>query len=163
MLKFDWNILWTVINLIIFFVLMRAFLFKPIKKTMDKRKELIEQKFKDADDANAQAEALKQEYTDKLADVDSERNRMILEARKSAKTEYGKMMSRAEEDVQRMKTAAQKSIDAERTSAMRSAKESIASLAMEAAEKVVGANISPETDSAIFDEFLEESSEENES
>ena len=30
MLKFDINILWTLINLIIFFVLMKLFLFKPI-------------------------------------------------------------------------------------------------------------------------------------
>ena len=41
MLKFDWNMLWTVINLIIFFVLMKVFLFKPIKKTMEKRQELF--------------------------------------------------------------------------------------------------------------------------
>lgn len=50
MLKFDINILWTLINLIIFFVLMKLFLFKPIKKTLDKRKELIEGQFKAAED-----------------------------------------------------------------------------------------------------------------
>ena len=52
MLKFDLNLLWTVINLIVFFVLMKVFLFKPIKKTLDARKELIAKQFKDAEDAN---------------------------------------------------------------------------------------------------------------
>ena len=49
MLKFDINILWTLINLIIFFVLMKLFLFKPIKKTLDMRMELIEGQFKAAE------------------------------------------------------------------------------------------------------------------
>ena len=55
MLKFDINILWTLINLIIFFVLMKLFLFKPIKKTLDKRKELIEGQFKAAEDKEKKA------------------------------------------------------------------------------------------------------------
>ena len=37
------------------------------------------------------------------------------------------------------------------------AREDIANLAMEAAAKVIGANVSAETNSDIFDEFLNES------
>ena len=62
MLKFDINILWTLINLIIFFVLMKLFLFKPIKKTLDKRKELIEGQFKAAEDKEKKADELQAEY-----------------------------------------------------------------------------------------------------
>lgn len=62
-----------------------------------------------------------------------------------------------------MKADAQKQISAESQKAMLSAREDIASLAMQAAEKVVGANVSEEQNSAIFDEFLKESSEENDS
>ena len=43
MLKFDINILWTLINLIIFFVLMKLFLFK-IKQEAKKASELESQK-----------------------------------------------------------------------------------------------------------------------
>lgn len=160
MLKFDWNILWTVINLIIFFLLMRRFLFKPIKVTIDKRQALIEKQFKDAADANAQAEELKNEYENKLVDIDDEHDRIIRDAKGSAKAAYSKIVEQAENEAQRLKDDARKSIDFERDRVMRSAKESIASLAMEAAEKVVGANVDAKTDSAIFDEFLNESSEE---
>ena len=65
MLKFDFNFLWTIINLILFFVLMRVFLFKPIKKVIDARKELINKQFQDADDVNAQALA---DSADELVD-----------------------------------------------------------------------------------------------
>lgn len=160
MLKFDFNFLWTIINLILFFVLMKLFLFKPIKKVIDARKELINKQFQDADDANAQAEELKQQYEQKLVDADDEKKRIIVEARDSAKVEYNKILDRAQADADKLKADAEKQIALDTESAKRAAKEQIASLAMEAAEKVVGANACAKTDSEIFDEFLNESSDE---
>ena len=61
MLKFDWNILFTLINLVIFYLLMKRFLFKPILKVMNKRKEMINKQFQDADDAKSQALELKKQ------------------------------------------------------------------------------------------------------
>ena len=53
MLKFNWNFLFMLINLVIFYLLMRKFLFKPIMKVMDKRKEIIENQFSDAEEPNS--------------------------------------------------------------------------------------------------------------
>lgn len=159
MLKFDWNILFTLINLIIFYLLMKRFFFKPIMNTMDKRKELIEKQFQDADAANNEALELKKQYEEKIRGIHEESDKIISDARESAKTEYGKIMDKAENDVLKMKENAQKAIDAECENAKRAAKEDIASLAVEAARKVVEANISAQTDSDLFDEFLNESSD----
>lgn len=161
MLKFDWNMLWTLINLILFFVLMRVFLFKPIKKTLDKRKELIAKQFKDAEDAEQAAQEKLAQYEEKLTSVEDEKKQIILDAKDSAKTEYGRIIDKAQADAQKLKEDARKQIEAESENAKRAAKEEIASLAMQAAEKVVGANVSAKTDSDIFDEFLNESSESN--
>jgi F-type H+-transporting ATPase subunit b len=158
MLKFDWNLLFTVINLLVFFVLMKIFLFKPIKKTMEKRKELIEKQFKDAEDANIAAEAKMADYESRIANVETEAEQIINDAKDSAKVEYGKIIDRAENDAKKLKSDAKKQIEAESESARKAAKEEIASLAMQAAEKVVGANVSDKTNSDIFDEFLNESS-----
>jgi F-type H+-transporting ATPase subunit b len=158
MLKFDFNLLWTVVNLIIFFVLMKLFLFKPIKKTMDARKELIAKQFKEAEDTNANAEQKLADYESKIANFESEGEQIITQAKDSAKVEYNKIIDRAEADAQKLKEQATKQIESEKESARRAAKEEIASLAMQAAEKVVGANVSAKTDSDIFDEFLNESS-----
>lgn len=158
MLKFDLNLLWTVINLIVFFVLMKVFLFKPIKKTLDARKELIAKQFKDAEDANNAAEQKMADYESKIANVQSEAEQIISDAKDNAKVEYGKIISRAEVDTARMKKEAQKQIDTEKESARAAAKEEIASLAMQAAEKVVGANVDDKTNNNILNEFLNESS-----
>lgn len=160
MLKLDWNILFTLINLVIFYLLMKKFFFKPIIKTMDQRKEMLEKQFKDAEDVNTQALELKKEYEDKIQNAQQESERIISDAKESAKTEYGRIMDKAENDAEKIKETAKKASNAERETILRSAKEDIASLAMEAAEKIVGANVSDKTNSDIFDEFLNEGSEE---
>ncbi len=158
MLKFDFNFLWTIFNLVLFFVLMRLFLFKPIKKTMDKRKELIDNQFKAAEEANALAEEKMADYEKKIANAYAEGDQIIAQARDDAKVEYSKIIDRAEKDASDMKDAARKQIKIEQDAARRVSQEEIASLAMQAAEKVVGKSVSAQSDSDIFDEFLNEGS-----
>lgn len=162
MLKFDWNILFAVINLIIFYLIMSKFFFKKIMNTMDKRRELIDKQFKEADDTKEEANRLKKQYEDKLENADDEKLRIINEAKDSAKSEYDKIIDRAKADADKLKADARKSAEQECEAARRSVNEEIASLAMQAAEKVVGRSVSVQTDSEIFDEFLKESSDSNE-
>ena len=163
MLKFDWNFLVMLLNLVVFFVLMKVFLFKPVMKVMEKRKEMINNQFKEADEAKAQAEELKKQYEDKIENIGDESQRIIDDAKENAKAEYSKIIERAESDADKLLDEAKKQAAAERENEMRAARENIAELAMEAAAKVVGASVSDKTNSDIFDEFLNESSDGNES
>lgn len=158
MLKFDINFLLTIFNLILFFVLMKVFLFKPIKKVMDKRKELIDSQFKQAADTNAEAEQKLADYEARIADVEAEGKQIIADARDSAKVEYNKIIDRANDDAEAIKEQTRRQMALEQENARRASKEELASLAMQAAEKVVGMNVSAKTDSDIFDEFLNEGS-----
>ena len=49
MLHVDQNIFWTVVNLLILFILLRIFLFKPVLGMIEKRKAAIEGTLSDAD------------------------------------------------------------------------------------------------------------------
>ena len=42
MLKLDLNLLWTVVDVLILYVLLRKFLFKPIQNVLDQRQKMIE-------------------------------------------------------------------------------------------------------------------------
>ena len=151
MLKFDFNLLWTIVNLIIFFLLMRLFLLKPIKKVLASRKELIDGQLKQAEDTVKQADEKLADYEAKISNADEEAKSIIGDARDKAKVEYNKIVDKASDDVAKMKADAQKKI----------VREEIAKLAIETAEKVVGETVSAETDSKIYDEFLNEGSEQN--
>lgn len=159
MLKFDWNMLWTLINLIVFFLLMKFFLFNPIKKVLNKRKELIDKQFKDAEEAQRQAEDIKTQYQNQLDGVEEEKKQILATARTTAKNEYNKIIDKAHDDADKIKSDAKKASDFENEKMRRAVKEEIAALAMETAEKVVGKSASAQLDSKLYDEFLEESSD----
>lgn len=159
MLKFDLNMLWTLINLIVFFLLMKFFLFNPIKKVLNKRKELIDKQFKDAEEAQRQAEDIKTQYQNQLDGVEEEKKQILATARTTAKNEYNKIIDKAHDDADKIKSDAKKASDFENEKMRRAVKEEIAALAMETAEKVVGKSASAQLDSKLYDEFLEESSD----
>ncbi|WP_288313999.1 F0F1 ATP synthase subunit B [uncultured Eubacterium sp.] len=159
MLKFDFNLLWTIVNLIIFYLLMRFFLIKPIKKTLQARKELIDNQFKEAEDTVNAANEKMADYEDKIKNVNTEAKEIISDARDKAKVEYNKILDKANNDATRLKQDAQKQIELDTENARRDVKEELAKLAMEAAQKVVGESVSVKTDAEIYDKFLNESSE----
>lgn len=157
MLKFDFNLLWTVVNLIIFFLIMRFLLLKPIKKVITQRQELIDKQFKDAENTMDSANETLEKYEAKLANAEDEAKEIIDDARSKAKVEYNKIIDKASDDVEKMKVDAQKRIDQETEASRLAVKEEIAKLALETAQKVVGENINAQTDSDIYNKFLNES------
>ena len=159
MLKFDFNLLWTVFNLIIFFVLMRLFLFKPIKKAIEGRRAMLDGQFKQAEDTVNEANEKLADYEERIKNVDLEAQGIISDARGKAKVEYNRILEKANDDVAKLKQDARRQIEQETENARRDVKEEIARLAMETAEKVVGESVSAKTDAEIYDKFLNESSE----
>lgn len=159
MLKFDFNLLWTIFNLIIFYLLMRLFLIKPIRKTLQARKELIDNQFKEAEDTVNAANEKMADYEDKIKNVDTEAKEIISDARDKAKVEYNKILDKANDDAAKMKQDAQKQIMQDTENARRDVKEELAKLAMETAQKVVGESVNAQTDADIYNKFLNESSE----
>ena len=159
MLKFDFNLLWTIFNLIIFYLLMRLFLIKPIRKTLQARKELIDNQFKEAEDTVNAAYEKMADYEDKIKNVDTEAKEIISDARDKAKVEYNKILDKANDDAAKMKQDAQKQIKQDTENARRDVKEELAKLAMETAQKVVGESVNAQTDADIYNKFLNESSE----
>ena len=161
MLKFDFNLLWTVFNLIIFFVLMRLFLFKPIKKAIEGRRAMLDGQFKQAEDTVNEANEKLADYEERIKNVDLEAQGIISDARGKAKVEYNRILEKANDDVAKLKQDARRQIEQETENARRDVKEEIARLAMETAEKVVGESVSAKTDADIYNEFLSERSASN--
>ena len=56
------NLLFTVLNLLVLFLLMKKFLYKPVLGVIEKRKELIDQQFEQVQGAKAEAAVLKEQY-----------------------------------------------------------------------------------------------------
>ena len=95
MLNLGWSLVWTIINLIIFYLLMKRFLVGPVLGIMEKRKNLIAQELENAKAAQEKAEELKGHYEGALAGAKEESAQIIEAARADAKSESERMVKEA--------------------------------------------------------------------
>lgn len=108
LLRIDWNVLFTIINLIVLYLLLKKFLIGPVTGIMQKRKEMIEGQLADADDKRKQAGELKQQYEDMLKGAHEESVKILEEARKNAQKEYDSKVKSADAQADKIIENAQK-------------------------------------------------------
>ena len=85
MIKVDLSLLWTIINLVVFYLLLKKFLFKPVMGIMEKREQMIADGLKNASDRQEEAESLKKEYESALSGAKEESVKIVENARVEAK------------------------------------------------------------------------------
>ena len=85
MIKIDINLVFTIINLLVLYLLMKKFLFGPIIKVMDVRKAMIDQQFAGAKEQEDQAKALKEQYEGALKSA-REESFQIMDAKPSGES-----------------------------------------------------------------------------
>ena len=114
LLRIDWNVVFTIINLIVLYLALRKFLIKPVTNIMEQRKQMIEGEIADARKEKDKAYDLKAQYEDKLTQAHKESSEIIEKARKSAQTEYNNKVSVASAEADRIIKDAHKAVELDR-------------------------------------------------
>ena len=140
MLKLDLNLLWTVVDVLILYVLLRKFLFKPIQNVLDQRQKMIEADIAAAQTSKTEAAAALTTAQDKLRNVDNE-----AAARREA---YEKQ---ADEIVAAGKAA----VEIERQNKLREADAQATALARSMCEKLLKHNLTAQDDDQLLDDLLQ--------
>ncbi|MBP7186138.1 MAG: F0F1 ATP synthase subunit B [Ruminococcus sp.] len=155
MLNFEfWSIFEAVANIIILFVLLRIFLFKPLNKMKQERTRTIQENLDSAEKARTEAEELKEQYENTIGEAKEEAKNIIMKAHDDAESERAAIIKKAHEEADKKVAEADKEIENERKKVLRQAQSEIADLAIEAASKIVGANVDDEKNRRLVDEFL---------
>ena len=79
MLRLDINIVWTILNLLIIFAIVKIFLIKSIHKILDARQAEIDKQYADAKAAQDSANELKGQYEASLSGVQAEKEVLKLD------------------------------------------------------------------------------------
>lgn len=151
-----WDILWTVINLLVFFLLLRKFLFKPVTKIMDERQAKIQEDIETAEKTLAEADSTKAQLDERLAKADDEADKIIANAKKRAEKQGEDIVANAEEEAAELLAGARKTIEREREQAVENAREEIAELAVMAASQVLKRNIDKDSNKEFAKQILAE-------
>ena len=157
MLRLDWNLVFTVINLIVLYLLMKKFLVGPVTNVMEKRRALIESQLLNASNTEKSAMELKQQYEEAIKEVGTKTDIMLDAARKNASAEYDRIVKEANEKAERMIKDAETAISLDREKTLREIESEIAGLALIAAKKIVTENADGSLNQVLYDDFLKKS------
>ena len=153
------TIVFTIINLLVLYVILKKLLFGRINRVLQARGEQINQQFDQAERQQAQAEQLKAEYEKKLTQAQEEAEGIVSQAQMRGKREYQAIISQAQEDVRQIQNQAQAQNQADREEMIRATRREVAQLAVMAAAKVAQKSLDVESDRAVAEQFLAEAGE----
>lgn len=152
----DWfTILATLINTLLLFLILKHFLYNPVKKMLDARKNEVEGTYKAADDANAQASKLKTEYEKQMETAKEQAGDIVKNATRKANERAEEIVSDAGLKANALMQRAEAEIDMEKKKAMSEIKDQITDIAFMAAEHVVKKELDDEADEKLIESFIE--------
>ena len=159
MLRIDFNLVLTIINLIVLYLILRKFLFRPVMDIMEKREKMISH----ANEEQDKAHALKKQYEDALNGAKEESTKMIEQAKLDAKQEYNQILNEANEKADKVMKTARESQNQEREQAFDDMKAQVAGLAMDAAKKILLENADNISGVNAYDQFLKDAGDSHDS
>jgi F-type H+-transporting ATPase subunit b len=154
MFNLDMNLVWTIVNLLILFLLVKRFLFKPVHKILDARAAEIEKGYDDVKSAQTAADSLKQQYESSMADIADKRLQILAETGQKADAEYNRIVEEAKTEARKTLNQAEIAAQKEHDKKLREARDQIADLVVAATAKIVGAGMNVNSDKALYDQFI---------
>ena len=158
MLRLDINLLFTVINLLVWYLLIRKFLFKPVNRVIEKREQAIASRYEEAKKAEDEAKAQKEKYEALEEGIRDEKAKVMQQAEEDARAAYRQIVAEANQKAEQILSDSRRSAEQEHAGMVRRAEREIRSMLSEAACE----SVRRETDnSGIYDQFLKKAGEAN--
>lgn len=152
-----WEALVALIGFVVLLFVVIKWIWPAFEKAYQNRVEAIEGGLEQAEEAKAEAEALKAEYEQNLADARAEASRMREEARAEGAQIVAEHKEKAAAEAARITEQAQQQIAAERSAAAASLRADVGSLATQLASRIVGEALEDDARSQrVVDRFLED-------
>jgi F-type H+-transporting ATPase subunit b len=151
----EWNeIIWGGLAFLIILAALWKFGLPAVTKAMDARTEKIRSSLDEAEKAKTDAEAVRADYQRQLADARGEAARIVEEARQQADAVRRDLTQRAEADAQDLRRRNAEQLEAERARVLGELRGQVAVLAVDAAERVVRANLDTEANRRLVEEYI---------
>ncbi|MBC7074570.1 MAG: F0F1 ATP synthase subunit B [Syntrophomonadaceae bacterium] len=147
---------WTAVNFFILLALLYKFAYNPINEMLEKRSTTIESSLKHAEEVKAEVEEMRKEAQANLANSRQEAQDIVARATKAAEDAKNEILARANEDAANMKARATAEIEAATEQAKAEIRDTAASLAIMAAEKVLGRAITEADHKNMVKQFVDE-------
>lgn len=146
------------VNFTILLVILRLFLFKPIMKVVDERKQRIEEGLVASEKAAQAAEQSQDESRRVLEEARAEGRELIQRAQETSGRLREELEAQARRDAEQIVQRARAEMELESQRAIQALRSEFADLTVRAAERVVGQSLDRDAHQRLIDEVLVNSS-----
>jgi F-type H+-transporting ATPase subunit b len=143
-----------IFNFAIIFVILRAWVYKPILGLLDRRRTAIAQGLEDARIAAEARQNAEQEAEKIVAEAQSRASQVVREASLRAETQGREVLAAAEADAARKREEGQNEAERERERILGDLRSQVGALAIAAARKLIGDSLDEQRQHTLIDEFF---------
>ena len=152
MLTLNLNILWTVVNILVLFVLLRKFLYRPVMNVIEQRQKQIDDAIADAEGKKNDAQAVLAQAQDKLQNVDTEAAQRREAYEKQAEKEKGQLLQDAQRQADAIVAEGKAAADGIVT---------VEGMDRDMCEKLLARNLTQQDDARLLDDLLQKAGDSN--
>ena len=150
-----WEILVTMCNTLITFLIIKKLLFKPVKKMIAAREQEVQAMYGAAEQTQSEAESLRQEYTERLSQAKAEAAEIVGSATRRAAVRSEEILRESSQQAAAMMKKAENTIEQERKKAMNELKDEVAGLSVMIASKVVERDVKQADHERFIEAFID--------
>ncbi len=142
------------LNFAILFVILRVWVYKPVLGLLERRREAIAQGLEDARIAAEARENAEQDAEKILAEAQSRASDIVREATERAEQQGREIIAEAEAEAAKKRQEAMEEAEREKERVLADLRGQVASLAMAAAQKLIGESLDQHRQRTLIDQFF---------
>ena len=156
-----WQIVVSLLNLVILFLIVKKFLYKPIKKTLKDREEKLEEKYTEADERLENAKITEAELNEILSEADKAAEQIVSDATVVAERRKAEITREAQAEADNFVRVAHAEAELERKKAQGDIKTQIVDVSLALSEKLIEREIKEEDHHNLIDSFISQIGDED--
>ena len=161
MLTLNLNLLYTVVNVLVLFLLLRKFLYKPVMNIIEQRQKQVDDALNAAETSQKEAAAALHTAQEKLCHVDTEAAARRTAYEQQAETEKQLLLAEAQKQADAIVAEGKRNAEAERQHKLQEADAQTTALARTLCEKLLERNLTQQDDARLLDDLLQKAGVDN--
>ena len=155
----QYTVVWQIINFFVLLFILRRFLFKPVFRVLDARRQQIEDSLHNAAKVREEAELLKKRYEEQIAAKKEEAERIIIEAKRVGEQMKNEIIAEARKKAAALVENAEAEIAADKRRVMQSIFKNLADYSVDLTARLVKKTVDKTTHAKLVEEVLTEAGE----
>ena len=151
-----WQILVSLLNLVLLFLIIKKFLYQPVKNVLKSRQDKIDEQNSQAEAYLSEAEETKAQLEAKLNNAENQADEILNEATVNATRRKEKILAEARDEADAIIRQAKTNAELEMKKAESDIKTQIVDVSFELSKKIIEREINKEDHHKLIDSFIEQ-------